>query len=174
MGMTRGLCRLSCHAQLSPMHPMHHGLMWSRLLIITLVALISNAAGFPGEIGFLPKIPVLNDESFSLFDMAFCSASSTQFCSSSIYAARKWIEQSGCLEAENVTLQEQQQLFAMVDFYFSTGNTDKKGPLKDFHWLESGCNPCLWDGIFCGYTNSIETLNLGKQLVPAKGSDTRS
>lgn len=97
------------------------------------------------------------DQENSFFDHVLCALPFKRFCSPS-YAAKQWIKGNGYNEND-------QQLYAMVDFYFSTRNTESSGPLYKKGWLDES-NPCWWEGVICGFTNEIESIQLGKFFVP--------
>ena len=59
------------------------------------------------------------------------------------------------------------QLWALVNFYFDSGNTMKKGSLFDRGWLTTWdddvadpCDYCEWEGITCGDNQKITDIRL--------------
>jgi hypothetical protein len=97
----------------------------------------------------------------SIVNQILCSTTRIAiFCSSSIQKAEEWISSNNC--NDNLTTERSRELLAVVDFFFSTGNTETEGILLDLGWLTAGCNPCLYEGIFCDYSNRIWSIVLRK------------
>ena len=88
------------------------------------------------------------------------------FCNAPINKAEEWISNNNC--NDNITPERSKELLAVVDFFFSTGNTETEGILLEQNWLAAGCNPCLYEGIFCDYSNQIRSIVLRKK----KGCDS--
>jgi hypothetical protein len=96
-----------------------------------------------------------------LFNKFLCSTTRIAiFCTSSVQKAEEWISSNNC--NDNITPERSRELLAVVDFFFSTGNTETEGILLDLRWLTAGCNPCLYEGIFCDYSNRIRSIVLRK------------
>lgn len=119
------------------------------LLIVQSIVFTSQCHAFPGE---------------ALLNRVFCTVENPRFCTSSIFPAKQWIKEKKCDQEVDRTTEQYHELLAVVDFFFSTGNSVKEGVLLQKKWLH-GCNPCMYDGIFCDYYNHIESIILRKTLL---------
>jgi len=78
------------------------------------------------------------------------------FGTSSMDSAKQWIEERDC--GDETT--DVDQLLAVVDLFYSISEATNSTVLQDeMLWLSS-CNPCVYSGIFCDYTNRINSIDL--------------
>ena len=124
--------------------------------VLSIISYALPSTAFPFSLIDIERNPVVN--------WLFCRTSNTRYCSSSIYPAKKWIRENACSDASGTEDSDRDEpyneLLAVVDLFYSI---DFEGsPLEEMNWL-SGCNPCLYEGILCDYSNSIDSINLGKR-----------
>ncbi|CAB9517771.1 leucine rich repeat [Seminavis robusta] len=113
---------------------------------------------------------ICNVAYYTLPELCSSANATSNFFGSPRDKAKQWVAEN-CAASGFVSPDQLAQLEILAEFYYSTGNNDRWGPLKNLQWM-TDCDPCgnNWERVLChGTRKNITQIFLPDIWPPLQG-----